>query len=105
MTPHLQLWIIVIVASLACLSLKVAGYLVPASILEKPTPSRIANLLTVALLSALIAVQTFASGSHIVIDARLPALLVSAGLFALKVPFIVVVIAAAVVAALIRALF
>ena len=101
----MTLWLIVIIASLACLSLKIAGYLVPASLLEKPAPARIANLLTVALLAALIAVQTLGSGNRIVFDARLPALAVAAVLLALRVPFIVVVIAAAAVAALIRAVF
>jgi hypothetical protein len=98
------LWLIVIIASLACLALKLAGYLVPESILERPTPSRVANLLTVALLSALVAVQTLGVGTHVVLDARVPAILVAAVLFALRVPFIVVVIAAAVVAAGLRAL-
>ncbi|MET4780061.1 AzlD domain-containing protein [Glaciihabitans sp. UYNi722] len=100
----MTLWLIVIIASLACLALKMAGYLVPASFLDRPTPARIANLLTVALLAALIAVQTFGQGAHVVIDARLPALGVAAMLFALRAPFIVAVIAAAVTAAIIRAL-
>jgi hypothetical protein len=100
----MTLWLIVIIASLTCLSLKVAGYLVPASVLEKPAPARIANLLTVALLAALIAVQTLGSGARIVVDARLPALAVAAVLLAVRAPFIVVVIAAAASAALIRAL-
>jgi hypothetical protein len=101
----MTLWLIVIIASLACLALKLSGYLVPASFLEKPAPARIANLLTVALLAALIAVQTLGSGTHIVFDARLPALGVAAVLLAFRVPFIVVVIAAAVTAAVIRAVF
>jgi Branched-chain amino acid transport protein (AzlD). len=98
----MTLWLIVIVASLACLALKLAGYLIPPSLIEKPTPSRIANLLTVALLSALVAVQTFGSGAGLSFDARVPALLVAVVLFALRVPFVVVVIAAAATAALIR---
>jgi uncharacterized membrane protein len=101
----MTLWLIVIIASLACLALKIGGYLVPASFLDRPTPARVANLLTVALLAALIAVQTFGSGNHVVLDARLPAVIVAAGLYALRVPFIVVVIAAAVTAAAIRAFF
>ncbi|MET4705025.1 AzlD domain-containing protein [Frigoribacterium sp. UYMn621] len=101
----MTLWLIVIIASLTCLSLKIAGYLVPASFLEKPAPARVANLLTVALLAALIAVQTLGAGSRIVFDARLPAVAVAALLLALRVPFIVVVIAAAATAALIRAVF
>jgi len=100
----MTLWLIVIVGSLACLALKLAGYLVPPSALEKPAPARIANLLTVALLAALIGVQSLASGQQVVLDARVPAVAVAAVLFALRVPFILVVLAAAVTAALLRAL-
>jgi len=99
----MTIWQIVILASIAVFAIKLVGYLVPPSLIEKPTPARIANLLTVALLSALIIVQTLGAGQAIVIDARVPALIVAAGLFALRVPFIVVVAAAAVVAAGIRA--
>ncbi|MFB2598620.1 AzlD domain-containing protein [Herbiconiux sp. P17] len=97
-------WNIVILASVICLGLKVAGYLIPPRAFEHPTVARIANLMTVALLAALIAVQTLGAGQSIQVDARLPAVLVAAGLYALRVPFVVVVIAAAAVAALIRAL-
>ncbi|GAA3865000.1 hypothetical protein GCM10022381_06000 [Leifsonia kafniensis] len=97
------MWQIIILASIACLALKLAGYLVPPSLLAKPAPARIADLLTVALLAALIAVQTLGAGEAIVFDARIPAVLVAVVLFALRVPFILVVIAAAGVAAAIRA--
>jgi hypothetical protein len=96
-------WHIVLLASIACAAIKLVGYAVPPAVLEKPAPARIANLLTVALLSALIAVQTLGQGTDVVLDARVPALLVAALLYALRVPFIVVVIAAAAVAAAIRA--
>lgn len=95
-------WHIILLASIAVFALKLAGYLVPASFVERPTPSRVANLLTVALLSALIVVQTLADGQQIVVDARIPAVVVAAGMFALRVPFIVVVATAALVAALLR---
>jgi hypothetical protein len=95
-------WQIIILGSIAVLALKLVGYLVPPAIVERPTPSRVANLLTVALLSALIVVQTLGAGQGIVLDARVPAIIVAAGLFALRVPFIVVVAAAAATAALIR---
>ena len=98
----MTLWQTIILASIAVFALKLLGYLVPPSLVEKPVPARIANLLTVALLSALIVVQTVGGGTGIVVDARIPALLVAAVLFALRVPFILVVVAAAVVAALIR---
>lgn len=100
----MNLWHIVLIASFACIALKVAGYLVPQSVLEKPATSRVANLLTVALLAALIGVQTFGQGSGLVLDARVPAIIVAAALFALRVPFILVIIAAAGTAALIRAI-
>jgi hypothetical protein len=99
----MTLWLVVIIASLGCLALKIAGYLVPETFLEKPTPSRVASLLTVALLAALVAVQTLGAGTAVVLDARAPAVLVAAGLLALRVPFIIVVIAAAAVAAVLRA--
>ncbi len=101
----MTLWTIIIVASIGCLALKLSGYLVPPSFMEKPRPSRVANLLTVALLAALVATQTFAAGSQVVLDARVPALLVAAVLFALRVPFILVIIAAAATAALLRLLY
>lgn len=100
----MTLWQIIIAACVLCLALKVAGYLVPPALLHKPTPARIADLLTVALLAALIAVQTLGQGQAIVLDARVPAVIVAVGLFALRVPFIVVVVAAAAVAAGLRAL-
>lgn len=97
-------WHIILLAAILAYALKLSGYLIPPSFVERPTPARVANLLTVALLSALIVVQTLGAGQAIVFDARVPALLVAAGLFALRVPFILVVLAAAVTAALIRAL-
>jgi len=101
----MTVWQIIILASIAVLAIKLVGYLIPPSLVERPTPARIANLLTVALLAALITVQTLGVWQGIQIDARVPALIVAAGLFALRVPFILVVIAAAVVAALIRLVF
>jgi hypothetical protein len=99
----MTMWQIIILASIACLAIKMAGYLVPPSLLAKPVAARTADLLTVALLAALIAVQTLGQGASIVVDARVPAVIVAAVLFALRVPFIVVVVVAALVAAGIRA--
>ena len=100
----MTVWQVVILASIAVLALKLLGYLVPPSLIEKPVPARIAGLLTVALLSALIVTQTIGSGQGVTLDARVPALVVAAWLFALRVPFILVIVAAAATAALIRAL-
>ncbi|GAA4351547.1 AzlD domain-containing protein [Microbacterium rhizosphaerae] len=98
----MTLWNAVLLASIACVLLKTAGYLLPAKVLEAPRPARTADLLTVALLAALVAVQTLGQGQAIVVDARVPAVLVAAGLLMLRAPFLVVVAAAAVVAALLR---
>jgi branched-subunit amino acid transport protein len=62
------------------------------------------DLVPVPLLAALIVTQSVATGRHLVVDARLPALLVAAFLVWRKAPFLVVVLAAAGVAAALRAL-
>ncbi len=98
----MTVWQIVILASIAVLAIKLVGYVIPPAWVERPTPARVANLLTIALLSALVVVQTLGAGQAIVADARVPAILVAAGLFALRVPFIIVIVAAAAVAAVIR---
>lgn len=96
------MWTAVLAASLLCFALKALGYLIPPRWFEAPAPSRVVDLLTVALLAALVAVQTLGVGQQIVVDARVPALLVAAGLLIVRAPFLVVVIAAAAVAALLR---
>jgi hypothetical protein len=98
----MNLWTIVLVASFGVFAIKLIGYLVPATLLERPTPTRVANLLTVAMLAALVAVQTLGAGESIVLDARIPAVLLAVGLFAVRVPYIFVVLIAGVVAALLR---
>jgi protein-S-isoprenylcysteine O-methyltransferase Ste14 len=98
----MTLWTAILIASVVCLALKALGYAVPQDWLEAPRPSRIADLLTVALLAALVAVQTLGVGQEIVVDARVPAVLVAAGLLLVRAPFLVVVVAAALTAALLR---
>lgn len=98
----MTLWSAILLAAIACVALKTIGYLVPSSWLDAPRPARIADLLTVALLAALVGVQTLAAGQAIAVDARVPAVLVAAGLLLMRAPFLVVVAAAALVAALLR---
>lgn len=98
----MSVWSAVLLAACICVALKAFGYLIPAHLLEAPRPARISDLLTVALLAALLAVQTVGDGQAIVVDARVPAVLVAGGLLALRQSFLVVVIAAAAVAALLR---
>lgn len=97
-------WLMILIACAAAYALKLSGFFVPAGLLERPRIARTAELMTVGLLAALVATQTFTTGTELVVDARLPALVLAGGLLALRVPFIVVVIAAAVLAAGLRAL-
>lgn len=62
------------------------------------------DLVAVPLLAALILVQTVSDGHRLVLDARVPALAVAAILVWRRAPFLVVVLAAAATAALLRAL-
>lgn len=80
----MTLWGAVVLAATICLAMKAAGYLVPARVLEEPRPARISDLLTVALLAALVAVQTLGAGQAVIVDARVPAVLVAAGLLWLR---------------------
>ncbi len=98
----MSLWIGILIASVLVFSWKILGYMVPSSVLNHPTISRIASLLTVALLAALLGVQGIVADSQVVFDARVPALGVAAILLWLRAPFVVMVAAAALVAALIR---
>jgi hypothetical protein len=98
----MTVWHVILVATAATLGLKLAGHMIPAGFLERERPARIADLLTVALLAALIAVQTLGDGQALTVDARVPAVIVAAALYAVRTPFIVVVAVAAAVAAGIR---
>ncbi|GEL94311.1 AzlD domain-containing protein [Cellulomonas composti] len=98
------LWVAVLAGSAVVFVLKLVGHLVPEHWLAQPRVARTAALVTVALLSALVAVQAATSGSELVADARLPALAVAAVALVLRAPFIVVVVLAALTAALLRAL-
>lgn len=97
--------IAILIASFAVYSWKLIGLSVPKSALQNPRVARIAGLLTVALLSALIGVQGFTSAGLVTFDARVPALAVAAILLYVRAPFIVMVAAAALVAALLRMWF
>jgi branched-subunit amino acid transport protein len=98
----MSLWAAVLVSSALVYSWKLFGYLIPERLVSSPKIKELASLLTVALLAALVGIQTFGSADGVSLDARLPALMVAGVLFYLRSPFIVVVVAAALVAGLIR---
>ncbi len=96
------MWTAIMVAALGCYLLKLVGLSVPETVLDRPVVRRIADLIPVALLGALVAVQALSNGQELTVDARLAG--ISAGLVALllKAPFLVVVAVAAVTTALLR---
>jgi branched-subunit amino acid transport protein len=85
-------------------ALKAIGPLLAGGRQLGPQVRRALDLVAVPLLAALILVQSVGDGHRLVIDARLPALGVAAILAWRRAPFLVVVLAAAVTAALLRAL-
>jgi hypothetical protein len=95
-------WLAIGVAAAGCYLLKLAGLSVPSRVLDRPVVQRVADLMPVALLSALVAVQVLASGTRLVLDARLVGLGFAVVALLLRAPFIVVVFGAALTAALVR---
>lgn len=96
------MWTAVLLGVLGCYLLKLAGLSVPKAVLENERVQNVAGLLPVALLAALIAVQTFSSGQALTIDARAAGLAVAIVAVLLRAPFLVVVGLAAATAALLR---
>jgi branched-subunit amino acid transport protein len=96
------MWTAIIVTAVGCYLLKLLGLSVPAGVLARPYVRRVADLIPVALLGALVAVQTFSTDQDLVLDARLAGVAVGVVALLLRAPFLVVVVAAAVTTALIR---
>ena len=95
-------WGAILATAAGCYLLKLAGLSVPERILEHPVMAKISDLLPVALLAALAAVQTFSTGDSLVLDARVAGMAVAVVALLLRAPFLVVVGAAAATAALLR---
>jgi hypothetical protein len=93
----------VILASIAVYSWKLLGYLIPERFITDKFRD-FAERVTVALLAAMVMIQGFTVQGEVVIDARLPALGVAAILLWLRAPYILVVVAAAAVAGILRLL-
>src|SRR5712691_11657580 len=99
-----MLWAGLLTASAACYLLKLAGLSLPARLLQDGRVQRIIPLVPIALLAALVATQTFATGQHLVLDVRAAALGAAAIAVLLRAPFLLVVALAAASAALLRLL-
>ncbi|CAL9540140.1 AzlD domain-containing protein [Streptomyces atacamensis] len=104
MSPE-GVWIAIGATAAGCYLAKLLGLSVPAGALERPLVRRLAALLPVALLAALTAQQTFGGeGGALVVDARAGGLAAAAVALVLRAPFLVVVAAAVLVTAGLRAL-
>ncbi|GAB3269292.1 hypothetical protein GCM10027449_03410 [Sinomonas notoginsengisoli] len=98
----MNLWWWIILACAAAYGLKLLGYLLPRRWMDNERMLRIAGTVTIGLLASLTAVNAFASGQALVVDARLGALVAAALALLLRAPFLVVVIVGAAAAALLR---
>lgn len=97
-------WAALLALAAGTYALKAIGPLLLGDREPSARTARVLALLAVPLLAALIVVQTVGDGEELVLDARVPALAV-AGLCVWRgAPFLVTVVAAAVVAAALRAL-
>ena len=95
-------WIVVLAVGAATVAIKGAG---PVLLGGRELPARVAGvvgLMAPALLAALVMVNAFGSGRHLVIDARAGGLAAAAVAIALRAPLLLVVAVAAVTAASIR---
>jgi branched-subunit amino acid transport protein len=99
------IWVAVLVMAAGCYLLKLAGVVMPREVLRNPQVRRFAELVPIALLAALVAVQTFGAGQSLSLDpARLAGLGAAVAALVLRAPFLVVIVAAAGTAAALRAL-
>ena len=98
------LWLGILATAAGCYALKLAGLSVPERVLAHPVAGRVAGLLPVGLLAALVAVQVLADAQSLAVDARLLGLAVAVVLLLVRAPFLVVVFVAAAAAAVVRLL-
>jgi hypothetical protein len=98
-------WIATIGTSLVAFALKYSGHSVPQRWLSHPKIQRVNALIPIALLSALVSVQSFTDKTTLVVDQRIVGLVVAITALLLKAPFPVVVISAAVSSAIVYNIF
>lgn len=96
-----MMWWGVIGTSIAAYAIKFLGHSIPHQYLEHPRIQKTNLLIPITLLSALVAVQTFAEKNRLVIDHRAIGLAVAALALKFRAPFPVVVVLAAISSALV----
>jgi hypothetical protein len=98
------MWTAILVASVGCYGLKLAGLSLPAHLLDDPRVQRVAALLPVALLAALVVIQTLTDDRRVVVDARAAGVAVAVVAVWRRVPLLAVVVLATATTAAVRAL-
>ncbi|MEV0389773.1 AzlD domain-containing protein [Nonomuraea sp. NPDC050643] len=99
----MTLWWAIAAVCAGCYALKLAGLAAPRRVLEHPAVRRFAELVPVALLAALIAVQMFTEQGGLRFDpARTAGLGAAVIALLLRAPFLIVLATAAAVTALVR---
>lgn len=98
----MSLWSVVLIGSAVVCATKFVGFVLPTSVTGSDRVQRMSDAVTVALLAALVVIQTVGAGTELALDARLPAVIVAGVLLWRKMPFIVVILVAALVAAGLR---
>jgi len=97
-------WWFVLALAAGCYAFKVAGLIVIGDRTMPPAVTRCLALIPAAMISALVAMNTFSSGQELVLDPRAAG--VSAAVIAAwcKAPLILVIVLGAAVTAIVRAL-
>ncbi|WP_329174047.1 AzlD domain-containing protein [Streptomyces sp. NBC_01477] len=105
MSTGANTWMAITVTAAGCYAVKLLGLSVPAGVLERPLVKRLAALVPIALLAALTALQTFGTDQlRLAVDARAAGLAAAWVAVLLRAPFLVVIAAAVLVTAAVRAL-
>jgi branched chain amino acid efflux pump len=99
-----MIWVAIGVLAAISFALKTVGPVLVGDRELDPRAASLVALLPVPMLAALVAVGTLANGHSLQVDARLPAVAVAAVCIWRRLPFLVVNLAAAATAALLRAL-
>lgn len=95
-------WAVVLVVGVATIAIKGAGPVLLGGRQLPPSLTGVVELLAPALLAALIVVNAFGSGRHLVLDARAAGLAAAGLAIVARAPLLAVVLIAATVAALVR---
>jgi len=98
----MSLWGWVVAACAIAYATKLAGYLLPDAWLDRPWVATVSSGMPAGLLASLVGVNTLGSGVSLVVDARVAALAAGGLALWLRAPYLVVVLAGGLAAALTR---